>query len=412
MSGIWGAAATLAAPSLRWHLRRRAARGKEDPARLPEREGHGAARPPGALLWLHAASVGESLSALPLLAALRARRPELSVLFTTGTVTAARVLEGRLPPGVVHRYAPLDVPAWAARFLDGWRPDAAAFLEAEIWPNTLAALRARGTKVALLNARMSARSFARWRRWAPGVARGLLGGYAAIHPRSAEDAARLAALGARHLAPPGDLKWAADPLPADPAALAALRDAIGGRPCWVAASTHPGEEALALDAAARAGIPGLLTVLAPRHPERGAEVAALCGAPRRALGAPPGPHPAYVADTVGEMGLWYRLAGAALVGKTLLPPGGGQNPLEPARLGCPVLSGPLAANFAEADAALEAAGALRRVADSVSLAEALRAVLTDPAAGGAMRAAAQGVAASAADVPERLAAMLLGLLRG
>jgi 3-deoxy-D-manno-octulosonic-acid transferase len=418
MLRAWSVLAALAAPPLRWHLRRRAAKGREDVARLAEREGHGAARPAGRLLWLHAASVGEARSLLPLLDALAGRAPDLRFLVTTGTVTSAAQLPGWLAPAIAdrvqHRYAPLDVPAWVARFLDGWRPDAAVRVESEFWPNTLAACRERGLPVVLVNARLSARSAERWQRFAPRTARRLLGGFAAIIPRSAEDAARFETLGVTRLAPPGDLKWSADPLPADPEALAALRAAIGARPVFLAASTHPGEEALALAAAAelRAARPDLLTVLAPRHPDRGAELAALAsGAPRRSQGALPDAGPVHIADTMGELGLFYRVAGAALVGGSLVPHGG-QNPLEPARLGCPILFGPHMDNFAEASAALLAAGGAIRVAapDAAALAAALAPVLTNPERARALAEAAARVAAPGTALPGRVAAAILGAL--
>jgi len=415
MLPFWPTLATLVAPALRLHLRRRAGRGKEDAARLPEREGHGAARPPGPLVWLHAASVGEVRALLPVLDAQAARDAALHLLVTTGTVTSARQLPGWLAPSltgrVIHRYAPMDVPAWVNRFLDGWRPDAALRIESELWPNTLAACQARGVPVLLVNARMSARSAARWRRFAPGLARRILGSFRVIIPRSAEDAARISALGAGRLAPPGDLKFAAAPLEADPAALAALRAAIGPRPVFLAASTHPGEEALVLDAAAslRARLPDLLTILAPRHPERGPELAP--GAPRRALSALPDAGPVYVADTMGELGLLYRVAGVALVGGSLVPHGG-QNPLEPARLGCPIILGPYMDNFTDATAALEAAGGVVRLANAATLAAAVADVLTNPDRALALAAGAAGMGGAGSRLPGQVADAMLDLLAG
>ncbi len=412
MSGAWHIAASLAAPALRWNLHRRVARVKEEEARLPEREGHGAARPAGRLIWLHAASVGESLSILPLIEALAERDAGLNILVTTGTVTSARLLPQRLPAALIgrvtHRYAPLDVPAWVARFLEGWRPDAVAFVESELWPNTLAAIQARGMPLALLNGRISARTARRWGRWAPGFARELLGRFQLIMPRSAEDAARLLALGARELEPPGDLKLAAPPLPADEAALAALQAAIGGRPVLLAASTHPGEEAqiLAAAEALRDSRPDLLTIIAPRHPERGA---ALGPWPRRALGALPDAGPVYLADTIGEMGLLYRVAHVAFIGGSLVPHGG-QNPLEAARLGCPIVFGPDMQNFAEATAGLLAARGARQLPDSAALAGTVADMLIQAEATAAMaRAAGEWVAANAA-LPGRMAEALLALM--
>ena len=418
-AALWAVAATAAAPLLRVMLRRRLRRGKELPGRLAERRGiDPTPRPAGPLLWLHAASVGETVSILPVLAALTARAPDLTVLLTTGTVTSARLLARRLDAGleerVLHRFVPLDVPAWVARFLDHWRPDAAAFVESELWPNLLFASRRRGIPLMLLNARMSPRSFSQWRR-APGLARAVLGCFAHVQARSPTDAARLAALGAAHVSAPGDLKFAAPPLPADAAELARLREVLAGRPIWLAASTHPGEAAavFATHRALAPAHPGLLTILVPRHPERGAAIAAAAGdipLHRRSLGAAPPHQGVWLADTLGELGLWYRLAGIVFVGRSLAPPGGGQNPLEAARLGCAIAVGPHVENFLDAAEALEAAGALTRVADAPALAAWVAAMLADPARRAA--AGAAGIAAGArwADLPERTAQMLLALL--
>jgi len=406
------------APVLPLWLRLRARRGKEVPERLPERRGLHAARPPGPLLWLHAASVGESLSLIPLMQALVERRPALRLLVTTGTVTSATLLLQRLPPAlaerVIHRFVPLDVPRWAEAFLDGWRPDAAVFVESELWPNITAALARRGVPAALVNARISPRSARMW-RWAPGLARELLGRFRLVVAQSEDDAARLRALGAEGAAFWGQLKAAAEPLPADPAELERLRAAIGGRPVFLAASTHAGEEeaALAAHRAARATLPALLTIIVPRHPQRGAEVAAMA-APlplaRRSLGeAPDASREIYLADTLGELGLFFRLAGVALLGATLVPKGG-HNPLEPARLGCPILLGPHTDHVRETAEALVAAGGALRVADAAALAEAVTLVLTNPDRARAMAHAAETVAADAAHLPGRLATAILDIM--
>ncbi|GGC26265.1 hypothetical protein GCM10011504_00660 [Siccirubricoccus deserti] len=422
---LWYGTATVVAPALRPFLRRRAARGKEIATRLPEREGEGAARPPGRLLWLHAASVGETMSILPLLSALAARAPDLNLLVTTVTVTGAELLAQRLPPElaprVLHRFLPLDVPGWVSRFLDGWRPDAAALVESELWPNLIAALAARGTPLALVNARFSARAARRW-RLAPGLGREMMAAFRLVLAQSEADAARLRDLGAPLVEIPGNLKEAAPPLPADPVKLAALRTAIGARPVFLAASTHPGEEAVVMAAhrLLAPAHPGLLTVIVPRHPARGAAIAAEAGGlavSRRATGALPTPHTmVHVADTLGELGLFYRLASACLVGGSLVPHGG-QNPLEPARLGCPILLGPHTWNFADPVARLLAAAGARRVVagpDAVDQAAALAAavteVLTSPDLGRGMAANAAAVAAIGAGLPEVVADKLLRLL--
>jgi 3-deoxy-D-manno-octulosonic-acid transferase len=422
----WRAATTAAAPLMPFWLTHRARRGKEDPARLRERRGEGVDRPAGPLLWLHGASVGESQSALPLIEALAAARPALRFLVTTGTVTAARLLAERLPPSlaarVQHRFAPLDVPGHVARFLDGWRPDAAVFIESEIWPNLILAAAERGVPMALVNARVSARSAKGWGRM-PSTARRLFGAFRLVIAQTELDAARLRALGAGTACAWGNLKFAARPLPAPGPALAALRGAIGNRPVLLAASTHPGEEAQIAEAYGLlcARLPDLLTIIAPRHPERGPalarELASLMpgekGAPPLVLrsgGALPTPGTAiYVADTLGELGLLYRVAGAALIGGSLIPHGG-QNPLEAARLGCPILLGPHTANFTAIADRLLGAGAALRVADSAALAEAAALVLTDPLRARSMTSAAARIAADAGALPERMAAAIETLL--
>ncbi len=422
LRALWAVAAALAAPMLGLWLWLRARRGKEIATRLAERRGYagGGARPAGKLVWLHAASVGETVSLLPVLGELARGAPEIAVLLTTGTVTSAELLAQRLPAlglagSVTHRFVPLDVPRWVARFLDHWRPDAAAFVESELWPNLLAACARRRVPMMLINARMSARSFARWRRW-PGLARGLLGGFVSIRARSADDAARFAALGAPGVRAVGDLKFAAPALPADPDTLAEIRRAIGTRPVFLAASTHPGEEPILLAVHRRltARHPDLLTIIVPRHPARGMEIAALAGAaaapaPRRAQGALPDGSGLYIADTLGELGIFYHLATVAFIGGSLVRHGG-QNPLEAARLGVPLLIGPHHANFAEAVVALSKAGALVTARDGETLAAEIDRLLGDPAARATMAAAGPHVAGRVTDLPAATAAALRGLL--
>ncbi len=409
----WALAATASAPALRLMLRRRAARGKELPARLAERRGFpGSPRPPGRLLWLHAASVGETLSALPLVAALPA---DLTILFTTGTRTSAHLLTTRLEEAglaarVLHRFVPLDVPAWAARFLDAWRPDAACFLESELWPNLLAACAARHIPVALVNARLSARSARQWAR-APGFAREVLGRFAWIAAQSQEDAARLHALGAPSVDAPGNLKFAAPPLPVDDAELARLQALLGRRPRLLAASTHPADDTIvaAAHAALSARHPGLLTAIVPRHPERGAALAASCNAPRRALGEAPPEAGLWLADTLGELGLFYRAFPLVLMGKSFAG-GGGQNPWEPAQLGCAVVCGPDMQNFPDAVARLREAGALTQVPDEAALVEALDALLRDPQHLTHTGEASRTATSTTSDLPGLLAARLMALM--
>lgn len=413
MSLIWHMASSAAAPFLPWWLRRRARRGKEELGRLEERYGRGADRPEGTLIWLHGASVGEGLSLIPLIEALAERLPEAHFLLTTGTVTSAKLTMERLPPHlrerVRHRYAPIDVLAWVARFLAGWNPNAAIFAESELWPNRLLATRHVRVPMALVNARISFESAEKWRRWAPGLARGMLRAFTLVQPQSLADEARLRGLGARDMRPAGDLKASAAPLPYDEAELARLRH---GGPVFLAASTHPGEEEMvaAAHALLRPEFPTLRTIIVPRHPERGAEVAALTGGSRRSLGEAPGE--IHVADTLGELGLFYRLASVALVGGSLVPHGG-QNPMEPARLGCPILLGPHTGNFAErVEDLLEERAAMRvDPPDAAALAAAVRHVLTNGDEAGRMAEAARLVASRTTGTAERLADEIVNWLR-
>jgi 3-deoxy-D-manno-octulosonic-acid transferase len=417
---LWALVATAAAPGLRLALRLRQSRGKEVAGRLPERRGVDATpRPLGRLIWLHAASVGETMSILPVLPALAEGAPDATLLLTTGTVSSAELIARRLPEldlgrRMLHRFAPLDVPAWVRRFLDHWRPDAAGFVESELWPNLLAACRARRIPVMLINARLSDRSFNRWRR-VPALARHVLSGFARVQARSETDAARLRELGCCAVTAAGDLKLAAPPLPVDERQLQQLQSRLSGRPVWLAASTHPGEETLILEVhrALEPSHPGLLTIIAPRHPERGTAIAATAGstrAARRALGGAPPPEGIWIADTLDELGLWYRLTGIAFVGRSLIAPGGGQNPLEPARLDCAIAVGPHTGNFAAHVEMLREAGGLTLVQNAAELTRWVDALLRDPVRRQAMADAAAAAVRQHGDLPKGTAAALLALL--
>ena len=404
---------TLATPLVRGHLRRRTARGREDPVRIGERFGRaGSVRPPGPLVWVHGASVGESLSVLPLVGRIRADWPPLNVLVTTGTVTSARLMAERLPSGVIHQYAPVDLPAAVDRFLDHWRPDLGLIVESEFWPNLLLQARVRGVELALVNGRISANSYASWRRMRPVIGH-LLGQFSVVLAQSREDEAHLRELGATDAKRLGNLKFAAPPLSCDEAELAALRAAIADRPRWLAASTHPGEDEIAAEAhaAITARHPGLLTILVPRHPQRGTEVAGKQRAAGyrvalRSTGEAPGPDTEfYIADTIGELGLWYRLADVVFVGGSLVPKGG-QNLLEPAKLGCAIVCGPHMTNFLRVSEEMTRAGAARRVTGSDDLAAETARLLGDRSARQAMIAAAQDYATAQAGVLDDIAAAL------
>jgi 3-deoxy-D-manno-octulosonic-acid transferase len=391
---LYGALGRVATPVLAAHLRRRARAGKEDAARLGERFGRETRpRPPGPLVWIHAASLGESLSILPVVERLVGGEPPLGVLLTTVTRSSAELMAERLPVGALHAYAPLDTGPALDRFVAHWRPDATVLVEQELWPMLLA--RSPAPRL-LVNARLSARSAGRWARVRP-LAKAMLGRFERVLAQSEADAERLRALGAGCVETPGNLKDAAPPLPVDPGELARWRAALAGRRVWIAASTHPGEDALvaAADASLRARFPELLTLLVPRHPERAEAVAQQLD--RRDLSRwSTTDHPGaetgiLLVDRFGALGLFYRLAEVAFVGGSLVPHGG-QNPLEPARLARPVLFGPHMANFDEVATALRAAGGARAVTAD-DLAEAVGAWLGD---GGARTRAGEAAAAAVA----------------
>jgi len=390
LESLWRGIGHAIAPGIALWLRRRVAQGKEDAARLGERNGIASLpRPAGLLVWSHAASVGEAVALIPLLQRLQAARPDIALLITTGTRTSAATVASRAP-GLLHQYLPSDLPQATDRFFAHWRPNLVLWSESELWPGLLAGAARRGIPMLLLNARMSERSCRRWQR-VPGIARWLLAGFETIYAQSQADAERYRVLGARDVQSLGNLKLAAPPLPADAAALAALQAQTAGRTLWLMASTHPGEDetTATIQRAVAARHPGLLGIVVPRHPERGpAVVEALRQAglkvSRRAAGeAITAATDIYVADTLGELGLWYRLCPIAVMGGSLIAHGG-QNPMEPARLGRAVLFGPHMFNFSEIAADLVARHAATQVPDATALALELARLLDDPAALAAM----------------------------
>lgn len=387
-------------------LARRLARGKEHPTRIAERRGEAsAARPPGPLVWIHSASVGELLAALPIVERLRAR--DYPVLVTSGTVTSAEMARQRLPDSVIHQFAPLDSPRFVKRFLDHWHPELALFIESDLWPNLILGTAQRHIPLILLNGRMSEHSFARWRRL-PKTIETLLEKFDLCLVRAPEDAERFGALGAPRILTTGNLKLDVAPLPADVKALTTLRVAIAGRQIIVAASTHPDEEGAIFEAHRRLRLdyPRLLTIIVPRHPERGAEVAAL--AAERNLEAvqrsqnvlPNAATDIYICDTLGELGLIYRLAYVVFMGGSLIPHGG-QNPIEPIKLGAPVLHGPHVENFADLYEALDAASGTGPVIDAADLAARLKVLIEDNKMRGRLAAAGRKTIDSLAGAADR-----------
>ncbi len=366
---LYRGAANLIAPlAYRRVARKLEAQGIPD-GRLKERNGHATApRPEGRLLWFHAASVGESLSVLRLIAHLGERHPDLSFLLTSGTATSAQIVAGRLPPRSIHQFAPLDSTRATARFLAHWRPDAAVFVESELWPQMLMQTGAAGVPMALVNARISESSARNWKRF-PATARFLLSHFRMIHCQDDATAARLRELGLENAEKGMNLKSLSGELPVDAAALEEIRAALGARPMWLASSTHPGEDEIVI--AAQTEVlrrhPEALLILVPRHPERAETIARLIEAEglshaRRSTGGTVTVDcQIYLADTLGETGLWYALAPLTCLCGSFTPVGG-HNPYEPAHAGSAILHGPLHANFAQTYPALDAAGAAEAVA--------------------------------------------------
>jgi len=405
------ASMAAAKPVASWLLSHRIKRGKEDPARLAERYGQASLpRPSGPLIWLHGASVGELLAIIPLVERLRAMN--FAVLVTSGTVTSAALAAQRLPAGAVHQFIPLDAPKFVAQFLDHWHPDLALFVESDLWPNLILFSSDRGIPIILVNGRVSERSFQRWRLVSGGIA-ALLERFDLCLTQSNVDTQRYARLGASHITRIGNLKLDVPPPPVDRAILRDLRSAIGARLVIAAASTHAGEETAVIGAhkRLRAKHSSLLTIIAPRHPERGRVVAEMAKAAglsvaQRSRGEMPNSDvDIFVADTLGELGLVYRLAPIVFMGGSLASHGG-QNPIEPIRLGAAVVHGPHVWNFAEIYDALDAAQGARAIADEDTLTTCLSAWLADPTSRTAAADAAMATVRTLSGALERTLAAL------
>jgi 3-deoxy-D-manno-octulosonic-acid transferase len=375
---VMAAAAPLAPLLLSYRLKR----GKEDSARLSERRGVSAIpRPTGPLVWVHGASVGEITAVLPLVEHICGEG--FAVLVTSGTTTSAELAQQRLPQGAIHQFVPLDVPEFVDRFLDQWKPNLALFVESDLWPNLILSSAARQIPLVLINGRLSQRSFSRW-SLIPKTIGAVLKRFDLCLAQSPADAERYTALGGPRVTMTGNLKLDVPAPPAEPAEVEALLSAIGSRPVVAAASTHAGEEAAVMDAhqRLRRRFPGLLTIIVPRHPHRGVEIAdlalnsALTPALRSRSEQPNADIDLYVADTMGELGLVYRVAPIVFMGGSLVQHGG-QNPIEAVKLGAAILHGPHVWNFADIYSALDGARGAEPVGDSARLATCIGAWLTD-----------------------------------
>ncbi|MEW6767309.1 MAG: 3-deoxy-D-manno-octulosonic acid transferase [Pseudomonadota bacterium] len=374
---------SLGTPLYNAAISRRLKQGKEDPARIDERRGlPTAGRPAGSLVWIHGASVGEVLAAAGLIEKLRALG--VRILLTSGTVTAAAMVERRFPSDVIHQYIPLDSPRFIETFLRYWEPGLALFIESDLWPNLIVATSERRIPLVLINGRMSPRSFPRWRRFR-GTISALLECFDLCLAQSDVDAERFAALGSPNVMTTGNLKLDVAAPPADPRKLEKLKAAMQRRMIFVAASTHPGEEEIVLDAYRRlvGHFPALLGIIVPRHPKRGVAIARMLSAAgvnvalRSQDEMPSGDTEIYVADTMGELGLFYRLAPVVFMGGSLVDHGG-QNPIEAIKLGAAVLHGPHVFNFPEIYEALDESGGALNVDSDEEFVKALGYLLANP----------------------------------
>lgn len=370
-------------PLLKYHLKQRLKRGKEDPARLYERFGGASfSRPAGKLVWFHGASVGESISILKLIDQLLERQPTLNILVTTGTVTSANLLAKHLPKQCIHQFIPLDVPKWDDRFLTHWQPNLVIFIESEFWPNILMSVKKRQIPLLLLNARMSARSFNYWKR-IPKTIKKILNLFDVCFTPNEQVATYLDHLGAKKIVLSCNVKFTADTLGYHQDELDRLQNICEKRVVWAAISTHPGEEeiVIATHKALKQKFPNLLTILAPRHPERAKEIteqitsSGLTTLRRSENMYPRQKTDIWMVDTIGDLGLVYSLTKICFVGGSFVPIGG-HNPIEAFKLGCAVIVGPHTENFIDVNQALSKA--LIQVPSVVALQEKLIFFLTNP----------------------------------
>ena len=385
MLSLYRGATVLAAPFIQYYLNKRKAEGKEDAARFSERLGQSSRpRPNGTLIWMHAASVGESLSLLPLIDKLLADLANMQILVTTGTTTSAKLMEDRLPARAFHQYIPVDRLSYVRRFLDHWRPDLTLWAESEFWPNLITETHDRQIPMILINGRISPKAFSGWQKAQRLIAR-LLRCFDLCLGQSDEDVERLLRLGAKSSKCVGNLKFAVPALPVVEADLAELQSKLSDRPRWLTASTHPGEESIVAQVHRdlRSTHAGLLTIIVPRHPARGSEIAqalrdqGLTVAIRSRNESLAAGTDIYIADTMGEMGLFFRLADIVFMGKSLVPLGG-QNPLEAFRLNCAVIHGPHMMNFQWMSEEMARMDCAVTVQDQASLAAAANELLIDP----------------------------------
>ena len=352
-------------------------------------------------IWVHAVSVGETLAAEGLIESLLRQHPDMPLVLTTTSYAASRQVQQRFADRVIHVYCPWDTPDALRRFFDAFQPRLLLLMETELWPNMIALAELRAVPVVLVNGRLSARTFAGYRR-VPALTAPMLARVSRLLVQSDADAQRFLRLGAPSAAVEvtGSIKFDTDLSAVRPAA-GHLRTSWSGRPVWIAASTHRGEDeqVLAAHHRIRRSYPDALLILVPRHPERFGRVATLVGesglsVARRSLGEPvTAQTDVYLGDTMGELLALFGACDVAFVGGSLVP-AGGHNLLEPAAWGLPVVTGPRLENFERIAALLTQAGALSRVCDASDLAQVVLTLLGDAALRQRQGAAAAGVVAA------------------
>ena len=372
--------------ALNRYIEKRKKNGKEDLARFNERLGKATMpRPKGNLIWMHGASVGEAVSMLPLIKTLLNMYPDLHIMVTTGTVTSAEVMAKRLPERAFHQYFPLEHPLYAARFIRHWKPNLVLWFESEFWPAMLSTIKKHNIPLILVNGRISNKSFRRWQQFEFAI-RQILACFTLCLGQSDEDTRRLQLLGAKNTASLGNLKYAGLPLPVDEAKKALLAEQFGGRPVWLVSSTHDDEESkigrFLKDLEQK--VPGVLTVIVPRHPHRGVEIKdklvseyGLNVSLRSAGEAISAETEVYVADTIGELGIFYELINIVFIGGSLIPHGG-QNFMEPSRYRDATIVGPHMFNFTDAMNRARNANAILEVNDVLELMDLVEKLLTLP----------------------------------
>lgn len=375
---------TLGIPVIEVILLSRTFLGKEDPSRINERRGiTKLKRPHGNLIWLHASSVGESVAALALIEKLLKTHPLNTILITTGTLTSAKLLKDRLPNDVIHQFVPIDRPAWVKRFLNHWRPNLVLIMESEFWPIQIQQINSRKTPIILINARLSKTSYSRW-RWAKSMARSIFGSIELIITTNTEQAQRFETLGARKIQVGGNLKRSAKKLPVKVAATKELQEQIGSRKVWLAASTHEGEDLTVIKTQKllKTKFPNILTIIVPRHPQRRNEIRLLAqenelAVTCRTMNETIQPETdIYIADTLGEMSIFFDLARYVFIAGSLVPVGG-HNPIEPAHFDCAIFFGPLMAKNQEIANEMIQTEAAIQIASDESLSHTLEELLTD-----------------------------------